>query len=484
MGFVFTPLWDVPDEYGHYSYVKHISESHTLPVLWKAKIDSDVWQHAYPGSTGIPGNNWIVQHPPLFYLLAAPVDKIFAAITDDPNIRFRSARLVSALFASLGILFIYLTLYEVSRNQVIAIFSMLLPMSLPMLTNLASGTTHDTLLVFLHSVAAVFFVKAIKEDNFTKHSAICALFLGLACVTKYTSLISSFAILACLTVLNPFRTWKDKIKVGSICGILSLLPIGLWALRNKVLLGYYLPLNSTRIDGSLVKKMTLTYHEYVHDLTPLEHFYMNFVGLIGWAETGMKQLDGYPTVIAGFLSLILLVATSHYYVMKIVSWIKNNLLSALFAPILVALPLWFYNDLLAHRPFYKFPQVFMSFFSVVLAYGVMVIAYLFPWLKPRFKNKALFIKISALFVTLFYCFVFLTKLKQTAEFNGALRATHGRYFFSLFPFIFVGAYYPGFVLVKQTLKKRGELLVVLIGVIVVILDGLIHVYEIAPWFYR
>src|SRR5690625_3295992 len=70
-GLFITPFWDIPDESGHYSYVENLSHGH-YPVLGDALVARDVVD-SWIGPDANQGRNWIAQHPPLFYALAAPV---------------------------------------------------------------------------------------------------------------------------------------------------------------------------------------------------------------------------------------------------------------------------------------------------------------------------------------------------------------------------------------------------------------------------
>ena len=72
-----TPLWDIPDEPGHYSYAEDMSHGQ-WPRLGQAKIGAEV-VHSWINPQARSRGNWIAQHPPLFYALDAPV--VWAAMS-------------------------------------------------------------------------------------------------------------------------------------------------------------------------------------------------------------------------------------------------------------------------------------------------------------------------------------------------------------------------------------------------------------------
>jgi 4-amino-4-deoxy-L-arabinose transferase-like glycosyltransferase len=78
---VFTPTWQVPDEPAHYNYVRALAEGRGLPVLEPGDYDQDYLellksQH-FPSELSIDSIEYEDHQPPLYYLLAAPVYRLF-----------------------------------------------------------------------------------------------------------------------------------------------------------------------------------------------------------------------------------------------------------------------------------------------------------------------------------------------------------------------------------------------------------------------
>jgi len=98
LGSFVIPPADIPDESGHYAYVKDIAHGNIFPLLGQATIPNDLWMDPVDKRPSpLPRTNYIVQHPPLYYAIAAIPYKIASLITDDRWYHIRATRLVSAL---------------------------------------------------------------------------------------------------------------------------------------------------------------------------------------------------------------------------------------------------------------------------------------------------------------------------------------------------------------------------------------------------
>src|SRR5262249_38112760 len=81
-----TPVWQNPDEPGHFNYVAFVAETGGLPELRQGDWDSALLERLKTGTlqpgdsiSAIRYESW---QPPLFYLLAAPVYRL--GPSDDP----------------------------------------------------------------------------------------------------------------------------------------------------------------------------------------------------------------------------------------------------------------------------------------------------------------------------------------------------------------------------------------------------------------
>jgi len=98
-----TPLWDVPDEVGHFAYVADIADGRGLPRLGQSVIPPDLvaaWKGSAPESATL---NWIAIHPPGYHIAAVPFLWAARAATGDLAWQLRLTRLSSALFGALAL---------------------------------------------------------------------------------------------------------------------------------------------------------------------------------------------------------------------------------------------------------------------------------------------------------------------------------------------------------------------------------------------
>src|SRR5258706_5153228 len=116
LAFWVTPLWDVPDETGHYAVVADLAEGRGLPLQGKSVLPSDVMSDWTRGKSATPIGNWVAQHPPLYHLLAAPILSAARAVTPDARWRYRAPRLLSALAGAAGLLLFFPAFFDASRE--------------------------------------------------------------------------------------------------------------------------------------------------------------------------------------------------------------------------------------------------------------------------------------------------------------------------------------------------------------------------------
>ncbi|GAG30145.1 unnamed protein product, partial [marine sediment metagenome] len=89
-----TPPWQVPDEPAHYNYIKYLAENSRLPVLQMGDYPHDYLEEIkakhFPPEMSIEPLRYEFHQPPLYYILATIVYKLFAG-------RLLPLRLVSVL---------------------------------------------------------------------------------------------------------------------------------------------------------------------------------------------------------------------------------------------------------------------------------------------------------------------------------------------------------------------------------------------------
>src|SRR5690606_24543378 len=96
-GWFVTPFWEIPDEPGHFSYVDDLHEGR-YPKLGESRMTGEV-ANSWLGEDRAPPRNWIAQHPPLYYVIALPVDAAAAVSGAGFDTRVRAVRALTAVIA-------------------------------------------------------------------------------------------------------------------------------------------------------------------------------------------------------------------------------------------------------------------------------------------------------------------------------------------------------------------------------------------------
>ncbi|MDR7148313.1 hypothetical protein J2W49_000241 [Hydrogenophaga palleronii] len=277
MAFYVTPPGDIPDESGHYAYVRDIAAGEIFPLMHKAMIPNNLWM-----DTGEPQayvrDNYIAQHPPLYYAVAAIPLKATQLFTAERWYQIRAARTVSAL--SLGLLFLALfwTLVDagISRSHALLLASTL--GFIPMVSHLASGITNDIFLFMLCALATRHLVRFVKTQTI-RDAYLCAVWLALAGATKMTAwiLIAGFVGIMIYELRRPLKAWL--LHAAGITGIALILPAW-WMARNYVHFGNPLKINVVNVPPRLPDYTLL---EYLQNQPFFDWMLVHFYGLIGFS---------------------------------------------------------------------------------------------------------------------------------------------------------------------------------------------------------
>lgn len=277
MGFYVTPPSDIPDESGHYAYVKDIADGVIFPRMHNALIPDDLWF-----DTGRPKgylrDNYITQHPPLYYALAAIPLKITQQFTEERWYQIRSARIVSAISLGLLVLVIFNTLLDAGIGSQRALLLASTLGFIPMVSHLASGITNDIFLFLLCALATRHLVRFVKAQAI-RDAYLCALWLTLAGGTKMTAwvLIAGVVGIMVYELRRPLKTWL--LHAAGIAATAFILPIW-WMARNYVHFGDPLKINVINTPPRLPDYTLL---EYIQNQPYFDWMLVHFYGLIGFS---------------------------------------------------------------------------------------------------------------------------------------------------------------------------------------------------------
>jgi Dolichyl-phosphate-mannose-protein mannosyltransferase len=240
------PPFEGFDEIAHYSSIRQIADTKTIPLYGSSFLDREVTDYKGPVAYGSleppfdrgmvyskffarpdlvesyrrtyrqsstpsfyhpsPVQNWEAQHPPLYYIVLAPLEKItehFSFVT-----RILLLRLASYFLALAGVT---LGLVAVKQSSTSLKFDpsvigfMLYPIVLPMFFPEFTRIGNDCLCLFLVGATAFFLSKRFRDENNKKLSSAIGIVLGLGLLTKAFFL----PIVAALGVFLLVRIFQD-----------------------------------------------------------------------------------------------------------------------------------------------------------------------------------------------------------------------------------------------------------------------------------
>ena len=276
-----TPFGDTPDESGHYSYVHDLAHGEILPRLGEAKMTVGRWGYD-PEVWGVEDrNNYITQHPPLYYAIAAIPYRVVDQVSGGDHYWLGLVpRLISALSLGLLVLVLYRILVTVgldsARATIVAGGIAFIPTTL----HLASGANNDIFLFLISALATLYFARFVQQKRL--HDAyICAVWLAMAGATKMTAWVLIAVLGPMLVYEMSARGWRWWLHAFGLAAV-SVSTAGLWMLRNVVLFGE--PFYRSGLDGAFEgERHRAGFAELLTDWPVMEWLMAHFHGLIGFS---------------------------------------------------------------------------------------------------------------------------------------------------------------------------------------------------------
>ena len=331
-----TPIWEGPDEWGHYSYVKYLIDNRSLPG---------------PEDSTSPLDQ--LTHPPLYYMLTAlatswvdardglqPVVNPYAysGIMEGGVNRFihkdveafpyrgtvlavHVARLFSVFISTLVVAVTYLLgrlLFP--AQQQIALGAMAVTAFSPGFLYMGSVINNDILVTLFFALTLYFSVKvAVGSSSLRDHFALGS-FTGLAILSKYNALaLIPLVILTIGIALGRRVTFTRSLtpRVGGVFFLVLTVALvsGWWFFRNLVLFGTP-TMRATRVIYQFLQDArnpldALERVEWHMFPRALNYYYTSFWGAFGWgnidAETWVYQVLGLLCLagISGFILFVM-----------------------------------------------------------------------------------------------------------------------------------------------------------------------------------
>lgn len=227
------------------------------------------------------GLNWEAQHPPLYYLIMAPLSSMLRSLTAIKYIFF--LRLASFSMFIIALIISIKVLYQFSEYKSFGLlgfasYPIFIPMVFPEFTRIGN----DSLCVLITSIASYFIIKIVHNKDGIKSSFFLGLTLGLGLLTKAFFLPITVAIVFFLLLRSIYL--KKDYKYAFITLFSSVILGGWWYLRNYFLYGVFtgsIELISLKNSGGLVYGLAKNYT----NIEAMRGILVPLVSFI-WAGTG------------------------------------------------------------------------------------------------------------------------------------------------------------------------------------------------------
>ncbi|HXI13137.1 MAG TPA: glycosyltransferase family 39 protein [Thermoanaerobaculia bacterium] len=468
LAFFVTPLWDVPDEVAHYAYIADIVDGRGIPRPGQSWIPAELVSHWWQRPVSPAEPNWVANHPPLYHLVAAPFLMVARVVTEDRALQYRSPRVFSALLGAGSILLLYVAMIEVSSSRRFALICSAALSVLPMFSHMSSGTNHDVALVAASSVALVYWSR-LERNGRLADGVRMAVALAFAAGVK----LSAVAIAGPLLILSAAAirrhgrlrwTWLLPCAIAAAPTLVWHVRVGGGASDRVVTAG--------EVVG------TLGFFEYLRSYPVLDHTVRNFVGLIGWTGSGKGhvrwfQISGPYYLAFTVVGIVLTCAAIAWVLCDSRRFGKSGatLIVGWFV-ITAAAALWLVSTTGAGAGVRSVWYVLL--FSTPLFSAALLIAPI------RLSGRLIY---GAQFVLGVFTAAYLLNAWNAYRFYGELRATHGRYYFALIPFIAVALGYPGFLWWRARWPRSLPLLA-LIPFALAVAEALFFVLVVGPFYGR
>ena len=440
-----------PDDVGHFSYIQYIASQRRLPVHHQATFESSTlnafniyWDTGEVIDFVIgdenfdtyPHRNWIVQHPPLYYILMSVIYGIASFFTRQFSHMILILRLANLVFGVASIVYInrildILNTKDVVRKCVLLFFVF----SAPLQFNF-STITNDGMLIFV-CIFALYYLLRYVNSNRLKDFIIFVIGSALIFATKYNGFMVMFTYVGFFLYHSiRYNGFKETVKL-SLIGI----PIGLAIILPDLLFNYFTMGSLITSDGGLVTGIDAYYahhysfahflfrRNYAHNIT------RHIILLIGW--NNMITADRFISLM--FAGLFIFLVLIHCYKCR-------NKVYVIFV-FLIGVATFSILSYTAKAMFIfaiaRDAAGFAQLTSFVIACASMLLC--FAMLKTKgLDSKERDIHILFIATLVVMVLVYAYTHYGLLQYHGVLRAMNGRYYYiAFFPFVYLLFYQLG-----------------------------------------
>jgi 4-amino-4-deoxy-L-arabinose transferase-like glycosyltransferase len=313
----YTPAWQAPDEPAHYNYVKYLAEQHRFPLLkpgdYPAAYLEEIKSAGFPPEMSIAPIRYEFHQPPLYYILAVPVFRLFGG-------SLLPLRLLSVAMGALLLLVVCWTVRAlVPDRPFLALGATAFVAFLPMHLAMTAAVNNDTLAELLLATVFLLSIRYLRlpgsslgQREGTQLLILLGITTGLGLVTKSATYIAVPLVLLAIA-LKHLWIEKPSLAVSLKAGIIYATPaflLGLpWWLRNIALYGGLDFLGLGRHDQVVVGQLRTAEFVAGRGLAALFHdfsltSFRSFWGQFGWMGVLLDERIYQALAILSALALI------------------------------------------------------------------------------------------------------------------------------------------------------------------------------------
>lgn len=202
---------------------------------------------SYNPATGPPYS--VPWYPPVFYLMYMPLVAIFGE-------SIIAGRILVLVCAVIGMYFVYLIVWHLTKNRLIAITAGLLPLTQPLFVSWSIISRVDVLAAMFEVIGVYLFIRSYK----TKWLYLSAIVFIITFFTKQSIMAGAIAC----TLYLLFTDWRRGLKFGGLMAGMLVISLGTgWILTNgefiKELFLYQRTLPTYKPKDQVVSLIIVTY---------------------------------------------------------------------------------------------------------------------------------------------------------------------------------------------------------------------------------
>ena len=301
---IYTPAWQSPDEPAHYNYVQYLAAHHRFPILKPGDYPADYLDEIkaahFPPEMSIAPIRYEFHQPPLYYLLAVPIYRLFGGA-------LLPLRLFSVVTGALLLLVVYWAVGEVAPERPFlalgtTAFVAFLPMHLAMTAVVNNDTLAELLLAMVLLLSIRYLKLGVAPAAWAQEVRLLVLLsvtTGLAFVTKSSIYIALPLVLAAIAARHLWLEGARASLTGALkAAALYLLPaVALalpWWVRNVAIYGSFDFLGLVRHDQVVAGQLRTAEFVAEHGVARLVQDFVatsfrSFWGQFGWMGVLLDQ---------------------------------------------------------------------------------------------------------------------------------------------------------------------------------------------------